>query len=327
MRLTVLVNELAGVKADQTTWLLVCAMLDRGHEVAVGGVADLELSPDDRVRLRAARLTAPAPSPAEALATLLASPPTSVDLFEEAGVLVRTNPGRDPRTWVHHTALDLLRLVRDAGVGVLNDPDGLARARSKLYLSCLPREVHPRTLVTADKRALRAFIEAAPGPVVLKPLVGSRGQDVFKVQRGSENLGQIVDVLCRDAFAMAQDFVPEAVDGDTRVILVEGDILMVDGQAAAVRRVPGQGEFRSNVFQGGHAEAGGLTPTMARITAAIGPRLRADGLFLVGMDLIGDRIVELNVFSPGGMGDANGFAGVDFIAPVVAAMERRLAPT
>ena len=126
MRLTVLVNELAGVKADQTTWLLVCAMLDRGDEVAVGGVADLELSPDDRVRLRAARLTAPAPSPAEALATLLASPPTSVDLFEEAGVLVRRRDGRRNVYEIelerplrhpveqHRTIGDLLRMVSSA---------------------------------------------------------------------------------------------------------------------------------------------------------------------------------------------------------------------
>ncbi|MEZ4470401.1 MAG: hypothetical protein R3F60_06285 [bacterium] len=324
MRIAVIVNERAGIKPDQTTWLLVCGLLDRGHAVAVGEVTGLELDPDGRVLLAAVCLEGPSASPEAALARLHAGRPEAVPLFELGGVLVRTNPGRDARAWAHRTALDLLRLVRDAGVAVLNDPDGLARAQSKLYLSCLPREVHPRTLVSADPKAVRAFVEQAPGSVVLKPLVGTRGQDVFKVQAGSENLSQIIDVLCRDAFAMAQDYVPEAVEGDTRVILVGGDILVVGGQAAAVRRVPGRGEFRSNVFQGGHAAPGGLTPVMARVAAAIGPRLRADGLFIAGMDLIGDRIVELNVFSPGGLWDANGFSGLDFVGGLADAVERRL---
>lgn len=322
--LAVVVNALAEVKADQTTAMLIHGLLARGHQVAVGGVADLDVDGQDRVGLRAVCGQRAGLDVEQTLALLRAQAPLRVDLQAQDGVLIRTNPGRDARPWAHRTALDLLRLVRDAGRVVLNDPDGLARAGTKLYLSHLPATVRPRTLVSHDRQALEAFIGAATGPVVLKPLAGSRGQDVFKLAPGAENIRQITDFLTRDGYAMAQDYVPEAHQGDTRVILLEGEILVAGGQPAAVRRVPPANDFRSNVFQGGHAEPGALTPAMTRIAAAIGPRLRADGLFLVGMDLIGERIVELNVFSPGGMAAANGFAGVDFITPIVEAVERRI---
>ncbi len=320
--LAVLVNALEEVKPDQTTGMLIHGLLARGHEVLVGGVAGLEVDDSQRVFLRGVSAVR-GRDVAHTVASLRAMH-RRTDLSAVAGVWVRTNPGRDARFWAHRTAVDLLRLVRDAGVPVLNDPDGLAKAGTKLYLQHLPPEVRPRTLIAQDRLALEAFVRQSPGPVVLKPLYGSRGQDVFKVSARDENLRQITDFLTREGYAMAQDYVPEAAQGDTRVLLVEGEVLMAQGHAAAIRRVPPSNDFRSNVFQGGHAEPGALTETMTRIAAAIGPRLRADGLFMAGMDLIGDRIVELNVFSPGGLADANDFAGVDFITPLIDAFERRL---
>jgi glutathione synthase len=320
--IAVVVNAPEEVKPDQTTGMLIHGLLTRGHRVVVGGVAGLEVDDTQQVFMRG--VDAIQGQDVALTVSSLRAMSRRIDLTTVAGVWLRTNPGRDPRFWAHRTTTDLLRLVRDAGVVVLNDPDGLAKAGSKLYLQHLPPEVRPRTLISHDRQALEAFVRQAPGPVVLKPLYGSRGQDVFKVSARDENLRQITDFLTREGHAMAQDYVPEAAQGDTRVLLLEGEILMAQGHAAAIRRVPPSNDFRSNVFQGGHAEPGELTATMTRIAAAIGPRLRADGLFLAGMDLIGDRIVELNVFSPGGLADANDFAGVDFITPLIDAFERRL---
>ena len=120
---------------------------------------------------------------------------------------------------------------------------------------------------------------------------------------------------------MAQGFVPEAVDGDVRVLLVNGAPLMVDGAFAAVRRRPPKGDFRSNVFRGGAAERVTEIPGVEAIAAAVAPQLAADGLFFVGLDLIGSKVVEVNVFSPGGLGDAERFSGVDFTTPLLDAFE------
>lgn len=238
-------------------------------------------------------------------------------------MLLRTNPARDaPRAWAHHAALSLATLAQAQGARVVNDPGGLRRAANKLYLAHLPREFRPRTLVTHDTLALKEFVLRAPGPCVLKPLQGTHGQDVYFVQAGTKNLNQIVDALRRQGQVMAQDYIPEANRGDFRLIMLNGALLTVDGYPAAVNRVPGEGDFRSNVHAGGTATAAHLTDEMRRAARAIGPILLRDGIFIAGLDFIGGRVVEVNAFATGGLTDATDFAGgADFAGAVIEALE------
>ncbi|MCB9742549.1 MAG: hypothetical protein H6740_08120 [Alphaproteobacteria bacterium] len=323
MRLLVLVNDPTDLKPDQTTTLLIAGAASRGHEVLVVGVTELSLQPDDRVGARG-RLASPA-SPELTARALREGPRVAWRLGPEDRVLVRTNPARDAgHAWAHAAALDILRVAKGSGVRVMSDPDGLARASSKVYLTALPPRFRPHTLITRDPQELRAFLADAPGDCVLKPLTGTHGRDVFRLRKADpDNLNQIIDVLTRGGYAMAQRFVPEARLGDTRLLMLEGELLRVGDAVAAVRRVPGDADFRSNVSAGGHAARSLLRPVMEELVEAVGPRLRADGILLAGLDLIGDVVVEINVFSPGGLKDSGGFEGVDFIPPVLDAIEAR----
>lgn len=327
MRLLVVVNDPADVQPGQTTAMLVHRAAWREHEVSVCGVGDLGLDPDGRLLVRARRVVA-GEDRAAVLGQLSEAAPVTVGEDALDAILLRTNPARDAeREWLHEGALTLTAIARDHGVVVVNDPVGLVRGVSKIYLSTLPAHCRPVTLVSRDPGALVRFVEEAQGPAVLKPVKGTRGTDVFLVRPDARyNLRQIVDVVTRRGLAMAQHFVPEASTGDVRLVLLEGRLLEVDGQVAAVRRVPPEsGDFRSNVFVGGTAQPVEVTPAMRRVAEAVGPRLVQDGLFLVGLDLIGEVVVEANVFSPGGLEDAERFSGRDFIAPILDALERRLA--
>lgn len=324
-RIGFLLNGAHDMRPSQTTAMLVARAAARGHAVFTFGVGDVAFV-GGRVVARGYAVPPPATTDDAGIAAMLdalkRSAPQTLELDVVDGIMIRTSPGRDAeRAAVHKVALDLLALV-DAEV--LNRPDGLAKASSKLYLSHLPASTRPETVI-GGARELRAFVLGRSAPSVLKPLVGTRGQDVFLVdpaRRG--NLNQIIDVLTRNGPAMGQAFVPEARAGDTRLLLLDGEPLVVDGHAAAVRRVPGTEDFRSNVHVGATPVPGALTAAGRRIADAIGPILRRDGLWLVGMDLIGDAIVELNVFSTGGLQDAEAYTGADFTGRVIEAFEQRI---
>lgn len=322
MRIGFLVNEIGEVEATQTTAMLIAAALRRGHVATVFGVADLEIDADDRIRARAVPL-GPAPDTAALVAAIRGHGRERVDLDELDVFFIRTNPARDPRAWAHETALGLARMLRARGVTVVNDPDGLVRAGSKLYLSELPATVRPRTRITRDPAALEAFVEASGAPVILKPLVGTRGRDVFRIDPGERsNLRPIIDVLTRAGYAMAQEYLPEAPAGDMRVVVMGGALLEIDGRPAAVRRVPHPKDFRSNIHAGGHTEpAPAVTATVRAAVATIGPRLLRDGIFLAGLDFIGARVVEINVYSTGGFRDAERYTGVCFSDRVIEGIE------
>lgn len=324
-RIGFLLNGAHDMRPAQTTAMLVAKAAARGHAVYVFGVGDVAF--EGRPMARAWAVPAPDAVDQAGIGRLLSRlkgvEPTALPLDSLDGVLVRTSPGRDARRAdVHRVALDLLRMI-DAEV--LNRPEGLSKASSKLYLSHLPPSTRPETVI-GGADVLKRFVLDRRAPSVLKPLIGTRGQDVFFVDpthRG--NLNQIIDVLTREGPAMAQAFVPEASRGDTRVLLLDGAPLVVDGHAAAVRRIPGSEDFRSNVHVGATPAPGELTSAAERIAEAIGPILRRDGLWLVGMDLIGDVIVELNVFSTGGLMDAEDNTGADFTGRVLDAFEQRMA--
>jgi glutathione synthase len=132
---------------------------------------------------------------------------------------------------------------------------------------------------------------------------------------------QIIEVVLRRGYAMVQEFVPGAEQGDVRVTVVNGSILEVDGRPAAVARVPSGSDFRSNLHAGGVARATDVTDTMREAVMQIAPYLRQEGLAHVGVDFVGGRILELNVFSPGGLYPSEHLYGQDFSNAVIEAFE------
>ncbi len=322
-RTVTIVNDALGIRAVQTTTAMVAALAARGHECWVASVDSLGMDETGEASI-AARQTQNTDVHG-IVADMRAATQDRLRLGKGDLVLLRTNPGRDPRPWAHQVLFELARAAQESGAVVLNDPTGLARASSKLFLRSLPAHTRPRTVVSRDPVELRTFVESCGSGAVLKPLDGTQGRDVFRLLPGQNtNRNQIIDLLTRAGHAMAQEFVPEALAGDVRLIMLDGEVLQVDGVAAAVRRVPGGDDFRSNVHVGGTAVPAVLTPALEAVASAVGPVLRAEGLFLCGLDVIGDKVVEANVFSPGGLTDASAFGSVDFLSRVVDAMEAHL---
>lgn len=321
MTLLVVLNDVHDLRPGRTTTELVAAVLARGVDVSIAGIGDLALRDDGGVAALARSVGLDDDGQVAPVGA-----PETVSLDDFGGVLIRTNPGRDQaRAWAHETGLQLLSLAERDGVRIWSRPAALAAYASKVSVARLPAALRPATLVSRDQAALRAFVEDAPGACVLKPLVGTQGRDVFRVGPGwGGNAPQIVDLLARDGFCIAQHFVPEARDGDIRVLLLDDAPLQAGGRWAAVRRRPGGGDFRSNVSVGGTPEAPVLTPDQKEVVEAVADELSGQGLFLVGLDLIGTKVVELNVYSPGGLADAGRFADRDFHAVVVDALVSRL---
>lgn len=317
MALVFLVNDLPSTEPKQTTAMLIETACARGHRVLVVGAA--EVAVDQHGMYVPARRAAIAPTRGKMLRALRDAPRGGRHVVGPGDViLVRTNPARDRRGWAHVVLLDALRVARDSGASVVNSVEGLASAGTKIHLAWVAPPHRPRTLVTRDPLEIERFVAESDGPAVLKPVRGTRGADVFLVEReGRHNLRQIIDVLTRRGFAVVQEYVPEARDGDVRVLLLDGAPLRVGDAVAAVRRVPPRGDFRSNVAVGGKPAPATMSPTLQAICDAVGPRLVAEGIRLAGLDVIGDKVVEINVYSPGGLFDANRFHKVDFTQPVL----------
>ena len=328
MRLHVLVNETAGLKPTQSTTCLIASALEQGHQVWVSDMRSLSLSPERVVYVRAAQSHLPkraktAEGLKKLVAELLRAPRLLLPLVASDRVLVRTNPGYDDQLWAHSMDLELLAIAQSQGVRVVNDPMALHRSMTKLNLAMLPADCSPRSLVSRDAEQIRDWVAQAPDRVVLKPLRGTQGRDVFFIDpKAPANLRQIIEVLTRDGAAICQDFMPDAAKGDVRLIVLAGEPLQVDGHYAAVGRVPAKGELRSNVALGGHPTAVQPSEALLALGRRAGASLHAQGILLAGLDVISGKIVEANVFSTGGLTDAGTFARVDFCASVIQAVEQ-----
>jgi glutathione synthase len=134
----------------------------------------------------------------------------------------------------------------------------------------------------------------------------------------------MVEAVARDGYAIVQEYVPAAAEGDTRLFLIDGRPLEHEGAYAAFRRIPAPGDARSNMSVGAEVEPAEVDGRILRIVDAVRDQLVADGMFLVGLDIVGDCLLEVNVFSPGGLGSAQAMTGVDFAPIVIDAIERKL---
>jgi glutathione synthase len=327
MRLAVIVNTVDELVPTMTTAMLIAAATRRGHEVWVIDVTQLALA-DRKIVARARSVPGPAPHPVDAawLGQLAHSALQTTALATFDTLWIRTNPARDSEhAGAHRALLDFARILYERdNVLVVNAPDGLARAASKLYLTTLPAHLRPPCLATNDFAMAHAFA-AHHREVVIKPIRGTRGAGVTRITADDSSLATTLASVCAGGLALIEPFLPEVAHGDVRIVLIDGLPLEIDGHLAGMRRLPASGDFRANLHAGGSAAPATLDPVTRRIIAAIAPQLRREGLWLVGLDLIGEIVVELNVYATGGLYPASRFAPhVDFGAAVVAALENKL---
>jgi glutathione synthase len=205
-------------------------------------------------------------------------------------VLMRTDPPVDSE-YLYDT--QVLGLAQDAGVLVVNDPRGLRDLNEKLAALLFP-QCCPPTRVGRDPAALRAFV-AEHGQAVLKPLDGMGGRSIFRTSQDDPNLNVILETLTAGGrrMAMAQRYLPEIVDGDKRILLVDGEPVPY-----CLARIPQGTDFRGNLAVGGRGEGRPLTDRDRWIAAQVGPELKARGIVFAGLDVIGDWLTEVNVTSP-----------------------------
>ncbi|MBM4359166.1 MAG: glutathione synthase [Deltaproteobacteria bacterium] len=241
-----------------------------------------------------------------------------VDVSELDAVFIRKDPPFDA---AYAYATQVLEGVRSQTL-VVNDPRGLRDANEKLYALEFPRWT-PRTLVTADRNALHAFVAEVGGRAVIKPLSGAGGFGVLSVSEGDSNARAIVDLLTNEGqqLAVMQEYLPAVSRGDKRVLLLDGQPL------GAILRVPARGELRANIHVGGSVEPTELDAHERELVADVGQRLRADGLYFVGLDLIGGKLTEVNVTSPTGIRELSTFLGRRVSDDVIRWVEKKRAGT
>jgi glutathione synthase len=330
MKIGFVVNSVETELAGYTTTRLAMAAVNRGHEAWLIGTGDLALDPDDYVRARAR--SAPK-SKYKSLENFLEELRGSRAKAERITIddldvlMLRNDPAEDigRRAWAQMAGILFFRAELRRGVIVLNDPGALALAANKMYFQLFPEEVRPATLITRDRDEIKAFAKEHGGDLVIKPLQGSGGAGVFLVRKNEMgNLNQMIEAVSRDGYVIAQEYLPEAAEGDMRLFVMNGAPLRYKGKIAAFRRLRSEDDIRSNIHAGGKKAQAEVDDRAMRIAEIVRPKLVADGMFLVGLDIVGDKLMEINVFSPGGLGSAQSFEGVNFATAVVMALERKV---
>ena len=331
MKLGFVINNIKTEEVEYTTTRLAMTAVNRGHEVWYVGPGDFSYAADGKLY---GDVVGPSKTGYKTLKTFLAEVRGSKAKRERICVsdldilMLRNDPAGEEgsgRVWARSAAIQFGRLAADHGVVVLNDPNSLGRAMNKMYLQLFPEEVRPQTLITRSKAEIRSFAKEMGGNIILKPLQGSGGQGVFLVPKDElSNLNQMVEAISRDGFVIAQEYLPAAAQGDTRLFMLNGYPLRYKGKFAAFRRINESGDIRSNLHAGGKKMKAEVDETMLHVAEVVRPKLVQDGMFLVGLDVVGDKLMEINVFSPGGLGSAQSFENVNFNVPVIEALERKV---
>jgi len=232
--------------------------------------------------------------------------PAKRDLTEMDCILLRQDP---PFDLAYISTTHMLERIHPKTL-VVNDPAHVRNAPEKIFVTEFP-DLMPPTLITRDATEIRAFRDEYKD-IVFKPLYGHGGAAVFRIAPGDANFGSLIDMFStsfREPWVV-QEFRAEVRDGDKRIILVDGEF------AGSVNRVPAADDLRSNMVRGGKAETTHLTDREAEICARLGPSLRERGLLLVGIDVIGGYLTEINVTSPTGIRAIQKLGGPDIAAMI-----------
>jgi glutathione synthase len=327
MRLAFVVNDVATEIDEYATTRLARAACQGGHEVWYLGVADVELGESDGHLIGRARCATfeTGDTLERFMQRIKDGAPQRVVLDHLDAIYLRTESIDDlqERPWASPLPVVFGQMLKARGVTVVNDPMSLIRATSKLYLEEFPESIRPRSLVTRDPEAIRRFVRDV-GHCVVKPLYGAKGRNVFMIEDdGETNLAQMTEAVLQDGYAIVQEFVDGGENGDARIFLLDGEILQCNGMPAAFARVPAADDPRANISTGGRSVPLEVGEAERGIVEAMRDKLVADGMFLVGIDVIGSTVVEINAESPGGLQSVERLYGIDVGPTVIEALERR----
>ena len=279
-------------RAD-STFVMITEAIARGHRPYGTSTAGLSLHGAEArgrvapVELREGRLA-------------YAEPARTRPLHEFGAVVMRKDPPVDQgylaATWI----------LDHAGTPVLNGPAGLRTLNEKLSILRFG-ELVPQTFISRDAAELREILARLGGRMIVKPVYGYGGREILLAREDDPNLGSLLELATAEGtrWTVAQEYLPAAVEGDKRILLVEGEPI------GAVLRVAARGELRNNFHAGGRPEASDLTDQDRAICSAVAPMLREADQFFVGLDVIGGRLTEINVTSPTGMQEINRLAGLE----------------
>lgn len=313
MKLLFVVDPLDTFKTyKDSTFAMMREAAARGHELWACEPPQIVWQRDGRVQAEAARIALTGDADdwytVEEMAVMA--------LADADAVLMRKDPPFDAE---YLYATHLLSQAEREGARVFNSPQALREHPEKLAIMAYPQFIAP-TLVTRDIETVRAF-HAQHRDVILKPLDGMGGAGIFRVKDDGLNLGSVAETLTRNGAQtiMVQKFLPAISEGDKRVLVIDGEPVPY-----ALARIPQGGEVRGNLAAGGKGVAQPLSESDLAIARHLGPILAARGLLLVGLDIIGDRLTEINVTSPTCFQEITQQTGWDVAARFIDALEARL---
>lgn len=240
-----------------------------------------------------------------------------IALAELNVILMRKDPPFDTE-FIYATYM--LERAEEQGVLIVNKPQSLRDCNEKLFTAWFS-ELTPDTLVTRDGKRIREFWHQH-GDIILKPLDGMGGSSIFRVKQDDPNVGVILEALTNHGkfFCMAQNYLPAIKDGDKRVLVVDGEPVPY-----CLARIPQSGETRGNLAAGGRGEARPLSESDWEIARRVAPTLKQKGLIFVGLDIIGDKLTEINVTSPTCIREIEAAFPVSITGMLMDAIEKRLA--
>lgn len=311
LRIGVVMDPVDKINIDKdTTFVLMLEAQQRGHEVYFMEVDDLFLrggTPHGRYRKLELARANPHYRLGEAKTGALA---------EFDSVWMRKDPPFDMKFFF---TTHLLSLIDERSCFLLNNPKGLREANEKLYALRFPEQI-PQTLVASDIAILKKFMDELGGEMIVKPLDGCGGSGVFYLNAQDRNTNSILEAATDTGrrLIMAQRYLPEIRQGDKRIIVLNGEPL------GAVLRVPLESETRGNIHVGGQCVKTDISERDREICAALAPLLRADGLYFVGLDVIGNFLTEVNVTSPTGIQEVNALNGVHLESQVLDFVEQQV---
>jgi glutathione synthase len=311
LTIAVVMDPVDKINIDKdTTFVLMLEAQRRGHEIYFLELDDLFIrggAAHGRYRrLRLARAT-----PHYELGDFAAGALADFD-----SLWMRKDPPFDMKFFF---ATHLLSLIDERNCFVMNSPKGLREANEKLYALRFPEQI-PQTMVAGDMARLKIFMSELGGEMIVKPLDGCGGSGVFYLNESDRNTNAILEAATDNGrrLVMGQRYLPEIRQGDKRIIVLNGEPL------GAVLRVPLESETRGNIHVGGTCVKTEVTARDREICAALAPLLRADGLYFVGLDVIGSFLTEVNVTSPTGIQEVNALNGVRLESQVIDFVEQQV---
>ncbi len=315
MKLAFIIDQLDSIKTSKdSSYAMLREAISRNHQIHVLYQQDIVLVNNQVVGYSQALHLTDTPEVDGHWYQTGATEITPLTRFD--AILMRKDPPFDME-YVYSTYL--LELAEAAGAIVFNSPRGIRDHNEKLAIAQFAQFITP-TLVTSQPHLIRDFLSEHQD-IILKPMDGMGGASIFRVHGTDHNLNVILETLTHygTRTIMAQRFIPAIAEGDKRILLIAGKAVPF-----ALARIPKPGETRGNLAAGGTGKTQLLSRRDQEIAETLGPELMKRGLILVGLDVIGDYLTEINVTSPTGMQEITKQTGLNVAAIMLNAIEERM---